>query len=104
MTIVNDGGEGVPKPTIALLETPFPDWIIEELKRQGHRTPTALQAQAWPTAMIGRDMVCIAETGSGKTLVYPLPLAVKAYSTKSVYGPPGVVLVATRRRPKSSAC
>ena len=37
-------------------------------RRQGFEEPTAIQAQGWPIAMSGRDMVGIAQTGYGKTL------------------------------------
>lgn len=35
---------------------------------QGFSEPTAIQAQSWPIALSGRDLVGIAHTGSGKTL------------------------------------
>ena len=38
--------------------------------------PTAIQAQGWPMALSGRDMIGIAATGSGKTLAYLLPAVV----------------------------
>lgn len=37
-------------------------------RRQGFTEPTVIQAQGWPIALSGRDMVGIAKTGSGKTL------------------------------------
>lgn len=42
---------------------------------RSHRfvSPSAIQAQAWPIAVEGRDLVAIASTGSGKTLGYLLP-------------------------------
>ena len=38
------------------------------LRRQGFKEPTAIQAQGWPIALSGSNMVGIAQTGSGKTL------------------------------------
>lgn len=35
---------------------------------QNFKEPTAIQAQGFPLALSGRDMVGIAQTGSGKTL------------------------------------
>jgi len=49
---------------------------MNEVKAQGFSAPTAIQAQGWPMALSGRDVVGIAETGSGKTLTYCLPAIV----------------------------
>jgi len=35
--------------------------------------PTPIQAQCWPVCLSGRDLVGIAETGSGKTVAFGLP-------------------------------
>lgn len=39
----------------------------------GYQKPTPIQAVSWPIALSGRDLVGIAQTGSGKTLSYILP-------------------------------
>ena len=49
---------------------------MNEVKAMGFTAPTAIQAQGWPMALSGRDVVGIAETGSGKTLTYCLPAIV----------------------------
>ena len=49
---------------------------MNEVKAQGFAAPTAIQSQGWPMALSGRDVVGIAETGSGKTLTYCLPAIV----------------------------
>jgi len=38
------------------------------LKQQNWSEPTPIQAQGWPISLSGRDVVGIAQTGSGKTL------------------------------------
>merc|ERR1712225_159282 len=48
-------------------------YVMSEVKAQGFPAPTAIQSQGWPMALSGRDVVGIAETGSGKTLTYCLP-------------------------------
>jgi ATP-dependent RNA helicase DBP3 len=40
---------------------------------KGFSTPTPIQAQCWPLALGGHDVIGIAETGSGKTLGFVLP-------------------------------
>jgi ATP-dependent RNA helicase DDX5/DBP2 len=49
---------------------------MSEVKAQGFTKPTPIQSQGWPMALSGRDVVGIAETGSGKTLTYCLPAIV----------------------------
>jgi len=38
------------------------------VRQQKWTEPTPIQAQGWPLALSGRDLVGIAQTGSGKTL------------------------------------
>lgn len=46
---------------------------MEQIRRAGYKAPTPIQAQAWPVALEGRDLVAIAKTGSGKTCGFLLP-------------------------------
>ena len=61
-------GNNTPFPVQAFEESNFPDYVMEEIRKQSFIEPTAIQAQGWPIALSGRDMVGIAQTGSGKTL------------------------------------
>lgn len=49
---------------------------MSEIRALGFPAPTSIQCQAWPMALSGRDMVAIAETGSGKTISFALPAMV----------------------------
>ncbi|KAF2232497.1 hypothetical protein EV356DRAFT_525193 [Viridothelium virens] len=69
-------GRNVPKPVEDFDEAGFPGYVMSEVKAQGFNKPTAIQSQGWPMALSGRDVVGIAETGSGKTLTYCLPAIV----------------------------
>ncbi|KAL0473938.1 ATP-dependent RNA helicase dbp-2 [Neurospora intermedia] len=69
-------GNNVPKPVETFDEAGFPRYVMDEVKAQGFPAPTAIQSQGWPMALSGRDVVGIAETGSGKTLTYCLPAIV----------------------------
>ena len=69
-------GKGVPRPVTTFDEAAFPSYVMNEVKAQGFEAPTAIQSQGWPMALSGRDVVGIAETGSGKTLTYCLPAIV----------------------------
>lgn len=44
-----------------------------QMLKHGYTAPTFIQAQAWPIAVQGRDLVAIASTGSGKTAGFLLP-------------------------------
>uniref|UniRef100_A0A3P8W1M5 Probable ATP-dependent RNA helicase DDX41 n=1 Tax=Cynoglossus semilaevis TaxID=244447 RepID=A0A3P8W1M5_CYNSE len=48
--------------------------ILKGLKKKGIVHPTPIQIQGKPTVLSGRDMIGIAFTGSGKTLVFTLPI------------------------------
>ena len=69
-------GSDVPRPVENFDEAGFPAYVMSEVKAQGFPAPTAIQSQGWPMALSGRDVVGIAETGSGKTLTYCLPAIV----------------------------
>jgi ATP-dependent RNA helicase DDX5/DBP2 len=69
-------GSNVPNPVETFDEAGFPRYVMDEVKAQGFPAPTAIQSQGWPMALSGRDVVGIAETGSGKTLTYCLPAIV----------------------------
>ncbi|CAE7840851.1 DBP2, partial [Symbiodinium sp. KB8] len=66
-------GAGVPKPVLSFAESPFPEYVLDEIKRAGFQAPTPIQSQGWPMALSGKNMVGIAQTGSGKTLSFLLP-------------------------------
>ncbi|GFQ06592.1 dead-box ATP-dependent RNA helicase 35 [Phtheirospermum japonicum] len=70
--IVN--GDDIPPPIKNFKDMRFPDPILKMLKMKGIVQPTPIQVQGMPVILSGRDMIGIAFTGSGKTLVFVLPL------------------------------
>ena len=48
--------------------------LVEHLKTKGFKTPTPIQAKAIPHALKGRDVLGLAQTGTGKTASFGLPL------------------------------
>ncbi len=48
--------------------------LLESVKRQGYTSPTPVQSAGMPPALEGRDLVATAETGSGKTAAFLLPI------------------------------
>ncbi|KAL7568853.1 hypothetical protein ACA910_015505 [Epithemia clementina (nom. ined.)] len=66
-------GNGVPAPYMTFGQAPFASRIQQAFTKAGFDAPTPIQAQAWPIALTGQDMICIAKTGSGKTCGFLLP-------------------------------
>tara|TARA_R110002110_G_scaffold140643_1_gene328040 strand:+ start:2382 stop:3980 length:1599 start_codon:yes stop_codon:yes gene_type:complete len=48
--------------------------VLKAVAEAGYETPTPIQAQAIPEALAGRDVLGIAQTGTGKTASFTLPL------------------------------
>ena len=48
--------------------------IAASIKEAGYVTPTPIQQQAIPTVMLGRDVMGLAQTGTGKTAAFALPI------------------------------
>ncbi|KAL1517438.1 hypothetical protein ABEB36_001203 [Hypothenemus hampei] len=67
-------GDEIPPPLRTFKDMKLHEGIIEGLKGKHIRKPTPIQVQGIPTVLSGRDMIGIAFTGSGKTLVFVLPL------------------------------
>lgn len=92
-------GNNVPRPSQTFDEGNFPDHVMTTIKEQGWVEPTGIQAQGWPIALSGRDLVGIASTGSGKTLAYMLPAAVHIVHQQRLNrgdGPIALILAPTR--------
>jgi hypothetical protein len=66
-------GRDVKKPITTFQEAGFPPYILQEILAMNFPSPSPIQCQAWPMALSGRDMVAVAETGSGKTIAFALP-------------------------------
>jgi len=66
----------IPKPIRSFEESKLPEDIlklIDASKGGAFENPTAIQSQGWPLIMTGKDVIGVAQTGSGKTLTFILP-------------------------------
>ena len=48
--------------------------LLKALETEGYTTPTPIQAQAIPSILLGKDLLGIAQTGTGKTAAFALPM------------------------------
>ncbi|KAF8170117.1 P-loop containing nucleoside triphosphate hydrolase protein [Pholiota molesta] len=77
----------------------FPEYLMTSIRAQGFTTPSPIQCQAWPMALSGRDVVAIAQTGSGKTISFALPAMLHINAQPLLApgdGPIALVLAPTR--------
>jgi len=72
-------------------------WAIHQL---GFKHPTPIQAQVIPAALQGQDIIGLAETGSGKTAAFAIPIASRLTHRRETSGrshaPSGLILCPTR--------
>ncbi|MFW5842050.1 MAG: DEAD/DEAH box helicase [Bacillota bacterium] len=74
--------------------------ILKNIERSGYETPTSIQDEAIPAIMSGRDVLGIAQTGSGKTAAFTMPilemLAQEHVPAKQKRLPRALILTPTR--------
>ena len=76
-------------------ELPLSQYLQERLSSNQFTTPTPVQSSAIPAALSGKDLLATAQTGTGKTLAFLLPLAERLLETRTA-GIHALVLVPTR--------
>lgn len=69
--------------------------ILSALEDAGFENPTPVQEKVFPVIRSGKDMVGIAQTGTGKTLAYLIPILMKLHYAQGKY-PRALVIVPTR--------
>ncbi len=62
------------QPTHAFADFGLDQRLLTNVERHGYQTPTPIQDQAIPNLMEGKDVIGIANTGTGKTAAFLLPL------------------------------
>src|SRR5579862_6707754 len=76
--------------------SPLSALLKSNLTKHGFKEPTAVQAQAIEPALAGRDLVATAQTGTGKTLAFVLPIIQILQTPASHSGIQAVILSPTR--------
>lgn len=71
----------------------IPEFLVTGLTQMGINAPTEVQAQAIPLALTGKDLLVSAQTGTGKTVAYLVPILANLAQN---HGSKAVVLAPTR--------
>jgi superfamily II DNA/RNA helicase len=70
--------------------------LLRAVREQGYHAPTPIQAAALPAVLSGADVLALAQTGSGKTAAFVLPLLQRLVDSPPRPGPRALVLAPTR--------
>jgi len=92
-------GKNIPLPIKDFSSINFPSEVLRYFESKGYSKPTPIQAQGWPMALQGQDVVGIADTGSGKTISFVLPALMHAKDQEPLRpddGPIALILAPTR--------
>lgn len=92
-------GEAVPKPVQKWSQCGLNYQSLEVIRKLGYERPTAIQSQAIPAIMSGRDVIGVAKTGSGKTIAFLLPMFRHIRDQRPLEGsdgPIGLIMTPTR--------
>lgn len=95
-------GSRIPRPMRSWVESKLSTELLKAVEKAGYKTPSPIQMAAIPLGLQQRDVIGIAETGSGKTAAFVLPML--SYITKlppmsednEAEGPYAVVMAPTR--------
>ena len=71
---VNVSGENVPRPIECFKTAGLRNIVLENIKKSGYTKVTPVQKHAIPIIMSGRDLMACAQTGSGKTAAFAVPI------------------------------
>ncbi len=82
------------QPTNGFSDFDFSNELIQTLEKKGYTSPTPIQKAAIPELLLGRDLVGQAQTGTGKTAAFALPLLERLQ--ENVAHPQVLVLAPTR--------
>jgi ATP-dependent RNA helicase RhlE len=71
------------KPTHLFTDFSLNEALKANITKEGYETPTAIQDQTIPLAIEGRDVIGLANTGTGKTAAFLLPMLNKLYTRRT---------------------
>ncbi|CAK8532953.1 unnamed protein product [Lathyrus sativus] len=91
----------VSAPVLSFASCNLPDKLLHNIEGAGFEMPTPVQMQAIPAASMGKNMLVLADTGSGKSASFLIPIISRCVSHRSTYvsdkkKPLAMVLTPTR--------
>jgi len=95
-------GARIPRPLRSWRESPLPSSILRSIESSGFKDPTPIQRVAIPVGLQNRDIIAIAETGSGKTAAFLIPMLVflsqkpRINAQTAELGPYALIMAPTR--------
>ena len=92
MSVETPGPEGAAKP--AFTDLGLPDTLLKALSEVGYESPSPIQAATIPPLLAGRDVLGQAQTGTGKTAAFALPILARI--DPKMAAPQALVLAPTR--------
>lgn len=100
---ISTKGGNVPSPIRFWGEYGLPKHITDIIEEVGYKDPSPIQRQAIPIGLQNRDVIGVAETGSGKTAAFLIPLLVWITTLPKIereedadQGPYAIILAPTR--------
>ncbi|XP_058818928.1 ATP-dependent RNA helicase vasa-like [Topomyia yanbarensis] len=96
---VNITGENPPKPITSFDNSGLRDYLLSNVRKSNYIKPTPIQKYAIPIIMNARDLMACAQTGSGKTAAFLLPIVNSLLNDNAdmqACSPQVVIIVPTR--------
>lgn len=98
---INVKGGIIPPPVLAFSSCTLPEKLLQNIETAGYDTPTPVQMQAIPAALTGTSLLVSADTGSGKTASFLVPIIARCVDYRRQYKsnqkmPLAMVLTPTR--------
>ncbi|KAM3227680.1 hypothetical protein ACQJBY_059433 [Aegilops geniculata] len=94
-------GEAIPDPIMCFSSCGLPEKLVHNLDAAGYTMPTPVQMQVIPASISNRSLLVSADTGSGKTASFLVPIIAhcsrrELQQSESKHGPLAIVLAPTR--------
>src|SRR5476649_1521093 len=93
-----------PAPTIHFTDLSLAEPLLRALNEKNYTVPSPIQAKAIPFLLQGRDLIGVAQTGTGKTAAFALPILQRlaAHPAPATPKHPRVLVLAPTREDRKS--